>query len=64
MLLALPIDLQNAMYVEGGPQAQLYIRTAEQEIELAGVYETGIVSGDFGQAWPLPNVVGVARKSE
>jgi hypothetical protein len=64
MLLALPIDLQNAMYVEGGPQAQLYIRTAEQEIELAGVYETGIVSGDFGQAWPLPNVVGVARKAE
>jgi hypothetical protein len=64
MLLALPIDLQNAMYVEGGPQAQLYVRTREREIELAGFYDTGIMSGDFGQAWPLPNVVGVVRRGE
>jgi hypothetical protein len=64
MLLALPINLQNAMYVEGGPQAQLYVRTAAQEIELAGVYDNGIMSGDFGRGWPLPNVVGVVRKAE
>jgi hypothetical protein len=64
MLLALPIDLQNAMYVEGGPQAQLYVRTRDQEIELVGVYDTGIMSGDFGRGWPLPNVIGVVRKAQ
>jgi hypothetical protein len=64
MLLALPIDLQNAMYVEGGPQAQLYVRSRDQEIEVAGVYDNGIMSGDFGRGWPLPNVVGVVRKAQ
>jgi len=62
MLLGLPIDLQSAMYVEGGPQAQLYIRSHDHEFEFAGQYDTGIVSTDFGQSWPIPNVIGIVRK--
>jgi uncharacterized protein YigE (DUF2233 family) len=64
ILLALPIELKNAMYVEGGPQAQLYVRTSDREIELAGRYENSIVSGDFAEAWPIPNIVGVVRKPD
>lgn len=61
MLLALPIALKNAMYVEGGAQAQLYARGGSTELELAGIYESGFVGEALLQSWPLPNVIGVAR---
>jgi len=64
MLLSLPIDLKNAMYVEGGRQAQLYISSGGQEFEFVGSYDAGIVSGGFGQGWPVPNVIGVTRTAD
>jgi len=63
ILLELPLDLRNAMYVEGGPEAQLYARSGTREIELAGRFDTGFLSGDPG-ALPIPNVVGVVRRRE
>lgn len=63
-LLALPIDLRNTMYVEGGPQAQLYISGGSQEIELVGSHAATFLLGDGTvPALPLPNVVGVVRRS-
>jgi hypothetical protein len=63
-LLALPIELRNAMYVEGGPEAQLFIRSAAGEIELVGIYDSGLVDPDTAPiSWPIPNVIGVARRS-
>lgn len=65
MLLELPIDLRNAMYVEGGPEAQLYVAGGGREIELVGSFETGFFeTDDNASAWPVPNVVGVVRRSE
>jgi uncharacterized protein YigE (DUF2233 family) len=61
ILLALPIGLKNAMYAEGGPEAQLYARGGGEEFEFVGSYETGFrESDDNPHAWPVPNVVGVA----
>jgi hypothetical protein len=62
VLLALPLDLRNAMYVEGGPEAQLYVRSGRREVELVGRYDTGILGASAHPgAWPLPNVIGVMR---
>lgn len=62
-LLALPLDLRNAMYVEGGPEAQLFVRGRGGEQELLGIYDSGLVDPDASSvAWPIPNVIGVARR--
>ena len=61
-LMKLPLDITQAMYVEGGPQAQLYVNSGGQTLEFVGQ-----MSGLFQQggrlAWPVPNVVGLTRKS-
>lgn len=62
-LLGLPLDLKRAMYVEGGPEAQLYVRSGPLEAELVGSYETRFLESDTNtMAWPVPNVVGITRK--
>ena len=62
MLLALPLDLRNAMYTEGGPEAQLYVRSGEDEFEFVGAHDNGLFPGDVNPgAWPVPNVIGVTR---
>jgi len=62
-LLALPIDLRRAMYVEGGPEAQLFVRSKKRELEVIGSYETGFHESDDNRAaWPIPNVVVVTRR--
>lgn len=63
ILLALPLGLRNAMYAEGGPEAQLYVRSGSRELELAGRFDTGFLSGTPG-ALPVPNVIGVVRRRE
>jgi hypothetical protein len=63
LLLDLPIDLQRAMYVEGGPQAQLYIESGDTTLELVGSPGIGFPLDDgLARPLPLPNVVGVKRK--
>ena len=62
-LLELPIDLERAMYAEGGVEAQLYVNSRGREYEFAG--GTGAVGGDGeAYAFPVPNVVGVARREQ
>ena len=63
VLRGLPLDLRSAMYVEGGPEAQLYVAAGGREHEFVGSFETGFhESDDRKVALPVPNVVGVARK--
>jgi hypothetical protein len=65
ILLDLPIDLYNAMYAEGGPEAQLYFRSGEREVELVGSFESRFLESDSNQqAWPVPNVVAAIRRSK
>ncbi len=61
-LLALPIDLQRAMYVEGGPEAQLYVAAAGAPLELIGAFEGIAGVAKNVDAWPIPNALAVVRK--
>ncbi|MBV6340990.1 phosphodiester glycosidase family protein [Candidatus Magnetobacterium casense] len=54
VLLKLPISITNAMYLEGGKQASLYLSVKDTEIQR---------SGDDEQAWPIPNIIGIVKKT-
>jgi uncharacterized protein YigE (DUF2233 family) len=63
MLLKLELDLKNAMYLEGGPEASLYIRTEDCTFNGFGSYETGFFESDANDRfWPVPNVIGISPK--
>jgi len=59
-LLAAPIDLRQAMYVEGGPEAQLYVRGGGTELLRQGATERGLELP--GGGLPVPNVVAAVRR--
>jgi hypothetical protein len=62
-LTELPLDLSRAMYVEGGPEAQLYIEAGGRRVEFIGSHEITFHDDDASDhAWPVPNVVAVMRK--
>lgn len=63
ILLSLPqLDVFNAMYLEGGPEASLYLQTGDHTIRRMGSYETGFNEDDDEvDFWPLPNVIGVVK---
>ena len=59
-LRRLPLKLERLMYGDGGPPAQLYVRSAGKEYEFIGSYETGIQENDANlRSWRLPNIIGV-----
>jgi hypothetical protein len=60
-LLALPLDLRQAMYVEGGPEAQLYAHGRDGELERLGAFEAA-PAADNKDAWPVPNVIAAVRR--
>jgi hypothetical protein len=62
-LLALPIELQQAMYVEGGPEAQLFVRAGDKEMQWIGGFEAA-PAAENTEAWPVPNVVVAVRKTQ
>jgi hypothetical protein len=60
-LLALPLDLRQAMYVEGGPEAQLYARGGGGEVERLGAY-VNAPAAETRDGWPVPNVIAAVKK--
>jgi len=60
-LLALPLDLREAMYVEGGPEAQLYARAGGRELEFVGSHGSNFAGIENTVALPIPNVLGIRR---
>lgn len=59
-LLSLGIGLVAAQHLEGGPEAQLYLRVGEVTFEGFGSFETGFQENDSNaMAWPIPNVLGI-----
>jgi phosphodiester glycosidase len=63
LLLKLPLNVTQAMHVEGGPEASLSIHTASVNLDLSGSYETGFRPDDTNrEQWPIPNVLGVIRE--
>jgi hypothetical protein len=62
-LRRLPLELQQGMYLEGGPETSLFLHIKGIELELYGCYETGFnENDDCDSAWPIPNVIGVVKK--
>ena len=61
-LLHLPLDVRTVMYVEGGAQAGLLVRSASLRRELAGRHAVSfLVTGNLKAT--LPNVLGARRKT-
>lgn len=64
ILLSLPLQITRAMYAEGGREAQLYFQSGAHAYELVGSSSTGFREVDNQQyAMPIPNVIGIARKT-
>jgi len=64
MLLKLPLGLKRMMYVEGGPESGFYVKSGAFELETFGCYESGFWESDnCPNPWPVPNVVGIVRRS-
>lgn len=65
ILQKLPINISRAMYCEGGPQAQLYIRHGSAEHEFAGSLELNLNENINNPVlWPIPNVVGISLRKQ
>jgi hypothetical protein len=65
VLRALPLRLTRLMYVEGGPEASLYLKVGgETVVAEMGSFETGFFESDDNRRfWPLPNVLGFAART-
>ncbi len=61
ILLSLPLSLKSAMYLEGGPQASLYLSTSRMTLERYGVWG-GLEKNSLQFPLPVPNVIGITKK--
>jgi hypothetical protein len=63
LILSVPLDVTQAMHMEGGPEASLSIHGPGVDLDLSGSYETGFTEHDGNDhQWPIPNVLGVVRE--
>jgi hypothetical protein len=63
ILLALPLAIDSAMHMDGGPPASLSIHAGGVDLDLNGSFETGALESDAVPAQsPIPNVLGVRRR--
>lgn len=64
ILLTLPLNIYNAMYLEGGLEAGLYFSAGGIERELRGIHESSLIIGESNEtALTTPNIIGI-RKGE
>jgi hypothetical protein len=62
-LLKIPIQIQTAMYLEGGPESSLYVNNGEIIIEKIGSYVSRTFAHDRNYEFrKMPNVIGIKRK--
>lgn len=58
MIAAPELGLVGVMYVEGGPEASLFVKTDAEEIREIGSWETGFFGASNDRFWSIPNVIG------
>lgn len=64
ILLSLPINIQNAVYLEGGPEATLHINLDEIDRTAEKAAGTGFTEyDDNNSALKIPNVIGIVRQN-
>ena len=62
--LVAAVGLVAAQHLEGGPEAQLYLKVGGTELERFGSFETGFNEDDgVSLPWPIPNVLGLRPRS-
>jgi hypothetical protein len=62
-LAAPDLDLQGALFLEGGPEASLLAHGPHGEVSRIGSYETGFLEADTNEEfWKLPNVLALAPR--
>ncbi len=62
-LLKSDLNLKNAMYLEGGPEASFYLNHKGFRVEKFGSYETGFNENDENPTfWQIPNIIAVVHK--
>jgi uncharacterized protein YigE (DUF2233 family) len=61
ILMALPLSLKSAMYLEGGPQASLYLSTPKMTLQRDGAWGN-LEDNSLQFSLPVPNVIGIYRK--
>jgi hypothetical protein len=63
ILLSLPVHIENAIYLEGGPEATLYSKIGDKEITLVGMCKTDFTEQDDNESLhAIPNVIGVVKR--
>lgn len=63
ILLNSGIGVVAAQHLEGGPEAQIYIKVGEFELELGGSYETFYNENNTNiTIWPIPNIIGIQSR--
>lgn len=62
-LLSLGVGLVAAQHLEGGPEAQLFVKSGNVTKEFFGSFETLFHENDKNlYSWPIPNVLGIRQK--
>jgi hypothetical protein len=61
-LLALPLNIKSALYLEGGSQAGLYAAVGKIEWNLWGVDAFFPAPADSSRTGPLPNIIGIMKR--
>jgi hypothetical protein len=61
-VLGLPLGLSSTVYLEGGPEASLYIETPDTTISKFGSYISKTRERDDNpEFWKIPNVIGIKK---
>ena len=62
ILLTLPIDIMCAQHLEGGPEASIYLKYKDFEIEKYGSHKPNLSGADYSQgAAYVPNIIGFSQ---
>lgn len=62
ILLDSPFNIKNMMYLEGGPEASLYVNYNGTLVKQFGSYETDFNENNYNNHfWRIPNVIGVKQ---
>jgi uncharacterized protein YigE (DUF2233 family) len=64
VLLSLPVSIYNAMYLEGGQEANLFFSANEVEFERIGFPASLNGDDNLPVARSIPNVIGIVKKSK
>jgi hypothetical protein len=61
-LMELPFNLRQTVYLEGGPEASLYVNTGKDSIYKFGSYiSKSWERDDNDHFWEIPNVIGIRK---